>query len=90
MTAQPASSPSPRGKQPGCPTIIDAERRRRLGQEKPLEENSSIQGGRDKVRRLRYMTALPTTRRNPDFERKYTVLLDAGKPGKVAVYGRNT
>ena len=31
------------------------------------------------------MTALATTRRNPDLERKYTVLLDAGKPGKVAV-----
>ena len=46
---------------------------------------SFIQGGRDKVRRILYMPALSAIRCNPDLERKYTALVDAGKPRKVAV-----
>jgi transposase len=44
-----------------------------------------IQGGRTFLRRAIYMPALVATRYNPDLKAKYDQLIDAGKPGKVAV-----
>ena len=46
---------------------------------------SFIQGGRERVRRMLYMPALTAIRCNPDLERKYTALVNAGKPRKVAI-----
>ena len=46
---------------------------------------SFIQGGMGRVRRMLYMPALAAIRCNPGLRRKYTELVDAGKPRKVAV-----
>jgi len=42
-------------------------------------------GGRRSVRRVLYMAALTATRCNPPIRRLYLRLVDAGKPGKVAL-----
>lgn len=42
-------------------------------------------GGRRAVRRVLYMAALTATRCNPPIRRLYLRLVDAGKPGKVAL-----
>lgn len=44
-----------------------------------------IRGGRSSVRRALYMPALAATRFNPDMKAKYTRLVEAGKPAKVAL-----
>jgi transposase len=44
-----------------------------------------IRGGRASVRQAIYMPALVATRFNPDMKTKYTQLINAGKPAKVAL-----
>jgi transposase len=44
-----------------------------------------VRGGRASLRQALYMPALVATRFNPDLKAKYTHLLDAGKPAKVAL-----
>lgn len=44
-----------------------------------------IQGGRAFLRRAIYMPALVASRSNPDLRAKYNQLIQAGKPGKVAI-----
>lgn len=44
-----------------------------------------IKGGRANVRCALYMPALVATRFNPDMKAKYTQMIDAGKPAKVAI-----
>ena len=44
-----------------------------------------IRGGRAELRRALYMPALVATRFNPDMKAKYTALVAAGKPPKVAI-----
>jgi transposase len=46
---------------------------------------SFIRGGRAGLRQALYMPALVAARFNPDLKAKYAQLLDAGKPGKVAL-----
>ena len=46
---------------------------------------SRIQGGRASFRSSLYMPALVAMRINPDLQRKYQALKDAGKPSKVAI-----
>jgi transposase len=46
---------------------------------------SFIQGGRANVRQALYMPALVAIRCNPDLKAKYTQLIAAGKPAKVAI-----
>lgn len=46
---------------------------------------SFISGGRKPLRDALYMPALVALRFNPDLKAKYTALLDAGKPAKVAI-----
>ena len=45
----------------------------------------SIYGGRARVRRVLYMSALAATRHNPEIGALYQRLVEAGKPGKVAL-----
>ena len=52
---------------------------------KRLGSTQSVQGGREKLRRLLYMPAVAAIRCNPDLARKYTALRAAGKPPKVAI-----
>ena len=44
-----------------------------------------IRGGRAQLRQALYMPALVATRFNPDMKAKYTTLVAAGKPPKVAI-----
>ena len=44
-----------------------------------------IRGGRAAVRQAFYMPALVAARFNPDLKAKYTQLINAGKPAKVAI-----
>lgn len=44
-----------------------------------------IRGGRAQLRQALYMPALVATRFNPDMKAKYTALVAAGKPAKVAI-----
>ena len=44
-----------------------------------------VRGGRASLRQALYMPALVATRFNPDLKAKYALLLDAGKPAKVAL-----
>ena len=44
-----------------------------------------IRGGRANVRQALYMPALVAMRFNPDLKAKYTQLVAAGKPAKVAI-----
>src|ERR1700678_26922 len=44
-----------------------------------------IRGGRARVRQAIYMPALVATRFNPDLKIRYTQLINAGKPAKVAL-----
>lgn len=44
-----------------------------------------IRGGRANVRQALYMPALVAMRFNPDLKAKYTQLIEAGKPAKVAI-----
>lgn len=46
---------------------------------------SFIQGGRKLLRDALYMPALVAMRHNPDLKAKYTALIKAGKPAKVAL-----
>jgi len=46
---------------------------------------SFIQGGRKVLRRALYMPVLVAMRHNPDLKAKYTALIAAGKPAKVAL-----
>ncbi len=46
---------------------------------------SFIQGGRKLLRDALYMPALVAMRHNPDLKAKYTALIAAGKPAKVAL-----
>ena len=46
---------------------------------------SFIQGGRSKVRRMLYMSAVTAIQHNPDLARKYQELRERGKPPKVAL-----
>lgn len=46
---------------------------------------SFIRGGRANVRQALYMPALVAARYNPDLKAKYTQLIAAGKPAKVAI-----
>jgi transposase len=46
---------------------------------------SFIQGGRKLLRNALYMPALVAMRHNPDLKAKYTALIKAGKPAKVAL-----
>jgi transposase len=46
---------------------------------------SFIQGGRKLLRDALYMPALVAMRHNPDLKAKYTTLIKAGKPAKVAL-----
>lgn len=46
---------------------------------------SFISGGRKPLRDALYMPALVALRFNPDLKAKYTALLEAGKPAKVAI-----
>lgn len=46
---------------------------------------SFIQGGRKHLRDSLYMPALVAMRHNPDLKAKYTALITAGKPAKVAL-----
>jgi transposase len=46
---------------------------------------SFIGGGRAMLRQALYMPALVATRFNPDMERKYQLMLKAGKPKKLAI-----
>jgi len=46
---------------------------------------SFIQGGRKLLRNALYMPALVAMRHNPDLKAKYTALIAAGKPAKVAL-----
>ncbi len=45
----------------------------------------SIYGGRANLRQAIYMPALVATRFNPDFKAKYQLMIQAGKPAKVAI-----
>ena len=45
----------------------------------------SIRGGRARVRSALYMGALSAARFNPDVKAIYERLIEAGKPGKVAL-----
>ncbi len=44
-----------------------------------------IRGGRATLRQALYMPALVATRFNPDLKAKYAILINAGKPAKVAI-----
>ncbi len=44
-----------------------------------------IRGGRAQLRQALYMPALVATRFNPDMKAKYTALVAAGKPPKIAI-----
>lgn len=46
---------------------------------------ASIRGGRASLRRHLYMPALVAARFNPDLKAKYTQLIEAGKPAKLAL-----
>ena len=46
---------------------------------------SFIQGGRKLLRDALYMPALVAMRHNPDLKAKYSALIKAGKPAKVAL-----
>jgi transposase len=44
-----------------------------------------IRGGRASLRQALYMPALVAARFNPDLKAKYSQLIEAGKPAKVAI-----
>ncbi|QXQ06951.1 transposase [Sphingosinicellaceae bacterium] len=51
----------------------------------PPSGKRHIRGGRAQLRQTLYMPALVATRFNPDMRAKYTALVAAGKPPKVAI-----